>query len=213
MKTLLVHYTPRQERSRTQKLLDAYRSRITRTEIETLDLCTDIPDLFDPARIAAYYARNMAHVHEPSESDQSPLKKMLRMTAQLKSADIVALACPMFNFSLPATVKAWFDSVLHVGETIDPTGGVYRGLMSGRKALVIVTAGGIYSEGNGLGPHFGPGWEHAVSLATRLFTLMGYSEIRAVFAEGMAQPDAQLTEQNYNSALRHVEAIAQAWYS
>ena len=41
---------------------------------------------------------------------------MDRMTEQLKSADIVAIAYPMNNFSMPAPVKAWFDSVMLKGK-------------------------------------------------------------------------------------------------
>ena len=118
----------------------------------------------------------------------------------------------MFNFSMPASVKAWFDSVVHVGETIDPSGGVYRGMMTGKKAVVLVAAGGIYSEGNGIGPHFGPSWEHAVSLAKLEFQLMGYPEIRGVLAEGMAIGDESAASANLLKAVGEVRAIARDWY-
>jgi FMN-dependent NADH-azoreductase len=46
MKTLLVKYTPRNERSNTKKLLDAFRNEIKNSDIEELDLSNDVPDLF-----------------------------------------------------------------------------------------------------------------------------------------------------------------------
>ena len=42
---------------------------------------------------------------------------MDRMTTQLKSANIIVVAFPMYNFSMPAIVKAWFDSVMQRGVT------------------------------------------------------------------------------------------------
>jgi len=212
-KTLLVHYSPRGEASRSLKLLDSFQQGIRYSEIERLDLCVETPDLFDAPRLAAYCARNMGHFGHPTTADLKPLDKMLRMTAQLKSADTVAIAFPMFNFSVPAVVKAWFDSVLHVGETIDPAGGGYRGLMSGRRAVVLCTAGGFYSSGNGIGPHFGSYWEHAVSLAKLEFSFMGYSDVRGILAEGMAQPDDTLARRNLSAAMNAAASVAHEWYS
>lgn len=212
MKTLLVGYTPRQERSRSKALLDAFRCRIRNSEVEQLDLCRSVPDLFDAERVDAYFARNIAR-RPLSPAEERCLAGMLQMTAQLKSADIVAVAFPMFNFSMPAIVKAWFDCVLHVGETVDPSGGKYRGMMDGKKALVLVAAGGIYSSGNGHGPCFGPNWEHAASLAELEFRFMGYSEVRAVLAEGMATSDRTAAEENLQAAIAKVQSIADAWFT
>jgi hypothetical protein len=45
MKTLLVHYTPTRELSRSKVLLDVFRAEIANSDVEELDLCTDLPDL------------------------------------------------------------------------------------------------------------------------------------------------------------------------
>ena len=46
MKTLLIKYTPRNERSSTKKLLDAFKNEIKSSDIEELDLASDVADLF-----------------------------------------------------------------------------------------------------------------------------------------------------------------------
>ena len=46
MKTLLVHYLPRGNRSHTKKLLEAFRSHLTEDVVEELDLLEDQPDMF-----------------------------------------------------------------------------------------------------------------------------------------------------------------------
>ena len=58
MKTLLVKYTPRNERSSTKKLLDAFREKIKNSEIEELDLSKDVPDMFLEDNLLAYIQRN-----------------------------------------------------------------------------------------------------------------------------------------------------------
>jgi FMN-dependent NADH-azoreductase len=50
-------------------------------------------------------------------NEEKLLSKMDRMAAQLKSADIVVVVFPMYNFSMPAIVKARFDSVMQNGVT------------------------------------------------------------------------------------------------
>jgi len=101
------------------------------------------------------------------------------MTDQLKSADVVVVAYPMNNFSMPAPVKAWFDSVMLKGQTWYAKDGSYIGLMNGKKAIAIVTSGGIYEK------EPMASWEHALSLTKIEFQFMGYSDVRGILAGGM----------------------------
>lgn len=132
MKTLLVKYTPREERSSSKKLLDAFRNEIKNSEIEILDLCVDVPDMFNVKSMTAYIKQN--YLKEELLAEQKvTLDKMDRMTQQLKSSDIVVVAFPMHNFSMPASVKAWFDSVMLKGQTWDNSDGKYFGLLKEKK--------------------------------------------------------------------------------
>ncbi len=54
MKTLLIHYTPRNERSNTKKLVDAFRSEVKNSEIEELNLSRDVPDFFLEENLASF---------------------------------------------------------------------------------------------------------------------------------------------------------------
>ncbi|HEV2192373.1 MAG TPA: NAD(P)H-dependent oxidoreductase [Nitrosopumilaceae archaeon] len=204
MKTLLVKYTPRNERSNTKKLLDAYREKIKNSEIEELDLCSDVPDMFLEENVLAYIQRN--YLGQNLTPEQKKLvSKMDRMTEQLKSADIVVVVFPMNNFSMPAPVKAWFDSVMLKGQTWDVKNGSYIGLMNGRKALVLVTSGGIYSK------EPMTAWEHALSLTKLEFQFMGYSDVQGILAEGMNAGD-DIKSANLKKSIEQVRSIAQAWH-
>jgi FMN-dependent NADH-azoreductase len=205
MKTLLVKYTPREERSTSKKLLDAFRNEIKNSQIEVLDLCIDVPEMFDVESMGAYIHRNYLK-ENISDNQEKSLKKMDAMTQQIKSADIVVVAFPMHNFSTPAPVKAWFDSVMLKGQTWDNSDGKYFGLMEGKKALILVSTGGIYTKEPMIN------WEHAVSLAKLEFQFMGFSDIRAILNEGMNAGD-QVQSENLGKSIDAVKKIAKEWYS
>ncbi len=204
MKTLLVKYTPREERSNSKKLLDAFKNEIKNSEIEVLDLCIDVPDLFNVENMSAYIHRNYLK-EELSNEQKKSMEKMDRMTRQVKSADIVIVAFPMHNFSMPAPVKAWFDSIMLKGQTWDAIDGKYSGLMGGKKALIIVSSGGFYTSGPTMN------WEHALSLTKIEFQFMGFSDVRGILNEGMNAGN-EIQSTNIQKSLDEIKKIASEWY-
>jgi FMN-dependent NADH-azoreductase len=205
MITLLVKYTTREELSNSKKLLDAFKNEIKNSEIEVLDLCIDVPDLFNVENMSACIRRNYLK-KELSNEQKKSMEKMDRMTSQVKSADIVVVSFPMHNFSMPAPVKAWFDSIMLKGQTWDVVDGKYSGLMSGKKALIIVSSGGFYTSGPMVN------WEqHALSLAKMEFQFMGFLDVRGILNEGMnAGNEVQST--NIQKSFDEVKKIATEWY-
>lgn len=213
MKTLIVKYLPN-KRSRTKKLLEAFLEGVSDSEIEELDLCNDVPDLFSADALEGYFGRITGAISR--NTPIQALARMDRMTAQLKSCDVVVLATPIYNFSLPATVKAWFDSVMLHGDTFatNPKG-AYLGLMTGKKALVLMTAFGTYSIGDGtVGSLFGPTYEHGMSLAKLEFKFMGFSDVRGVLSEGLSPSKGEdVKARLLEETVEQVRSISQEWYS
>jgi len=69
------------------------------------------------------------------------------LIGELKAADTVVIGAPMYNFSVPTTLRAWFDHVLRAGHTFKYVDGAVRGLLGGKRVIVIESRGGLYSEG------------------------------------------------------------------
>ena len=203
-KTLVVKYIPRGERSNTKKILTEFKSKIKNSTIEELDLVKDTPDMFLDDNLMAYIQRDYLKQSLPAEQ-QNLLSKMDKMTEQVKSSDIVVLAYPMFNFSMPAVVKAWFDSIMLKGQTWNAQDGKYVGLMKGKKALTIVSSGGSYSTG----PM--KAWEHAVSLSNSEFQFMGFSDVKGILADGMGGAE-DAKSSSLAKAFEEIHAIAHEWY-
>lgn len=71
------------------------------------------------------------------------------LIAELHAADVIVIASPMYNFGMSSTLKAWFDHVLRAGLTFRYTAEGPEGLLTGKKAVVIESRAGFYSEGPG----------------------------------------------------------------
>jgi FMN-dependent NADH-azoreductase len=81
----------------------------------------------------------------PAEAKARDLSDAL--VAELKAADVIVIGAPMYNFSIPSTLKAWFDHVLRAGVTFSYSEAGPKGLVTGKTVIVVEARGGLYSEG------------------------------------------------------------------
>ena len=71
------------------------------------------------------------------------------LIAEIEAADTIVLAVPMYNFSIPSTLKAWIDHIARAGRTFRYTAAGSEGLLKGKTVFVVTARGGVYSEGPG----------------------------------------------------------------
>jgi FMN-dependent NADH-azoreductase len=69
------------------------------------------------------------------------------LIAELRAADTVVIGAPMYNFSIPTVLRAWFDHVLRAGETFQYSQTGPEGLLKGKRVIVVESRGGAYGEG------------------------------------------------------------------
>ena len=98
---------------------------------------------------------------------------------ELKAADILVIGTPMYNFSVPSTLKSWIDHVCIAGQTFSFSESGAKGLLTG-KAYLALSSGGIYSQG----PFAGN--EYLATYLTAVLRFLGISEVEVVRAEGVA---------------------------
>ncbi|MET3709594.1 FMN-dependent NADH-azoreductase [Sphingomonas trueperi] len=84
-----------------------------------------------------------------THAEQESRRLSDRLLAELRAADTVLIGAPMYNFGPPTALCAWFDHVLRAGETFSYSETGPQGLLTGRRAIVIESRGGLYSEGPG----------------------------------------------------------------
>ncbi|HEX5788073.1 MAG TPA: FMN-dependent NADH-azoreductase [Woeseiaceae bacterium] len=102
-----------------------------------------------------------------------------KLIAELEAADVVVIAAPMYNFSVPATLRDYFDHVARAGSTFRYTAAGPEGLLKGKKTYVFITRGGRYS---GAADTQRPYLEQFLGF-------LGLDDIEFVLAEGLAQGD------------------------
>ncbi|USX25095.1 NAD(P)H-dependent oxidoreductase [Oxalobacteraceae bacterium OTU3CINTB1] len=69
------------------------------------------------------------------------------LIAELAAADAIVIGAPMYNFSIPSSLRTWFDHVLRPRVTFSYGAGGPTGLLINKRAIVVESRGGVYSEG------------------------------------------------------------------
>ena len=82
-----------------------------------------------------------------SDAARAALALSDQLISELREADLIVIGAPMYNFGIPSTLKAWFDHVLRARITFQYSEAGPEGLMTGKRAIVVESRAGLYSEG------------------------------------------------------------------
>lgn len=105
---------------------------------------------------------------------------------ELQLADTLVIGAPMHNFSIPTTLRAWFDHVLRPRVTFTYTDAGPQGLVIGKRAILVLARGGVYSEGPAKPLDFQEPY------LRQLLGFIGITDVDVVHAEGVGfGPDAR----------------------
>ena len=205
MKTLLVEYLPSGATSNTRKLLDCFLKELGHSPDEVVDLVRQRPPIFDTVTLPLYIKRNYAK--EPlSDTEQEQFAPFLERVAQIRAADVVVMAYPMYNFSMPGVVKSYFDAVMFYGETFSKE--ATQPLMHGKKALTLFTSGSEYPSGPTSEEY--PHWDALTVLVKICFKFMGFSEVEVV-GTSLRDPVQEATHLAETTA--RIRTLVHQWYS
>ncbi|MEL7311779.1 MAG: NAD(P)H-dependent oxidoreductase [Pseudomonadota bacterium] len=92
---------------------------------------------------AAWVKATFTDPNARDDDDRAALAYSDALVAQLEAADLIVLGVPIYNFGVPAALKAWFDQVARAGRTFRYTAEGPQGLLNGKRAVVIVSSGGV----------------------------------------------------------------------
>lgn len=104
---------------------------------------------------------------------------------ELRSADVVVIGLPMYNFGIPSTLKSWIDHVARVGHTFKYTETGPVGLLHDRPVYLFAARGGLYH---------GTPRDTQSAYMTHFLNFIGIRNIEFVYAEGLAMGDQPRTE-------------------
>ncbi|MGH1463779.1 MAG: FMN-dependent NADH-azoreductase [Cognatishimia sp.] len=78
-----------------------------------------------------------------SQEQSDVLKTSDALVKELQDADTIVIGLPIYNFGVPASLKAWVDLVARAGVTFQYTETGPQGLLTGKKAIITIASGGV----------------------------------------------------------------------
>jgi FMN-dependent NADH-azoreductase len=97
--------------------------------------------------------------------------------AEVKAADVLVIALPVYNFGVPAQLKSWIDQLARKGETFNYTETGPVGLLTGKRAIVAFT-----SDGTKIGSEI----DFASGYVRHMLGFFGITDVQFVAADAMA---------------------------
>ena len=130
-----------QSRLVASEFIDRWRAANPQTTVVERELTADgIPHLSLGALTAAMIP---ADRRTPSEGQDAALADTL--IEEVEASNVIVIAAPMYNFSIPSTLKAWIDHIARAGRTFRYGAAGPEGLLKNKKIFVITGRGGVYS--------------------------------------------------------------------
>jgi FMN-dependent NADH-azoreductase len=131
------------ENSHSRAVTDAFRRTWEKEHPEGTVIYRDLDaDPVPHLRAAAYYAGYTAPA-DRSPEERAAFALRARLIEEAEAADAILIGAPMYNYSIPSTLKAWIDHVFAVGRTAMTE----HPSLAGKPAVVVTSRGGSYQEG------------------------------------------------------------------
>ena len=175
------------------RFIEKWRAANPAGRVVVRDLAHEpIPHL-DAARFGAFLAKPGERTLEQA----AVAKQSDALIDELKSADVIVLGLPMYNFGIPSTLKAYFDHIARAGVTFKYTDKGAVGLLSGKQVYVFAARGGLYA---------GTPKDTQTSYVREFLGFLGLDKVEFVYAEGLAiSPESKA--QSIGSAHAHVDRL------
>src|ERR1700733_14151926 len=123
--------------------------------------------------------------HTPQASLTSDQRTTLALSdtliAELQAADEYVLGVPMHNFSIPSTLKLWIDQIARANKTFSYATGTPVGLLTGKKATLLLASGGKYDAGTAMASY-----NFVEPYLRTVFGFLGVTDVTVVSAGGAA---------------------------
>lgn len=146
-----------------------------------------------------------------SPAQRAALQESDALVRELKAADILVVGLPMYNFGMPAALKAWVDGIVRIALTFDfdpQRENPYVPLLADRprRALILTSRGGTgFDAGSPLAA-----LNHADTALRDVLGFVGITDVHVVGVEG-EEAGGPAFEASVSHALARVDAIARDW--
>ncbi|MGP8304948.1 FMN-dependent NADH-azoreductase [Vibrio sp. YIC-376] len=127
--------------SQSNKLVEEFTKNIDQDKLTVRDLAANPLPVLDFTVATALRA-----TEDLSQEQQEVVNLSDTLIEEVKAADTLVIAAPMYNFTIPTQLKNWIDLIARAGVTFKYTETGVQGLIEGKKAIVVTTRGGIHKD-------------------------------------------------------------------
>lgn len=188
---LHIDSSARSENSVTRSLSAEITARLSPDHVIRRDLAAPLP-LLDEAWVGA----NFTPADQRSDAQKALLAQSDALISELKQADTIVIGTPIYNFSVPSTLKAWIDLVARVGVTFRYTETGPIGLLEGKRAIIAVASGGTQA---------GSDIDFATTYLRHVLGFIGITDVALVAADQLSM-DAEGSMARAKSAIEGLAA-------
>ena len=157
------------------RVIRELRQANPQTTVTVRDLAQDPPPHIDVDFVAATRSADGPR----TERQRAILAQSDALVAELFAADIIVIAAPMINFSVATTLKSWFDYIARAGRTFSYSEAGPKGLVTGKRVILVSASGGIYSGQNAA-------FDFQVPWLRNMLGLFGMTDVEVIRIEGTA---------------------------
>ena len=168
-------------RQMTRRFVAAWQAAQPAGQVVVRDLAaSDLPFVTGPW-LQAYFTPPLQQTAEM----QAALKLSNTLVAELMAADHIVIATPVYNYNIPAALKAWVDHIVRKGQTLGVDG---EGLLKNKKATILLASGGVYGEGSPIADR-----DIASQYLRLILNVIGITDVTVVAGGGAKQVDMRQT--------------------
>ncbi len=196
---LRIDSSARREGSETRALNDAFISHIRAAADTTVvhrDLAADAPGFVSETWVGAAFTDSSVR----SDTQAAELAASDALVAELKAADVIVIGAPIYNFSIPAVLKAWIDMVARARVTFRHSENGPEGLLKNKQAYVMM------AHGPG-GTTIGSTNDFASPYLRHLLGFIGIHDVEFISA-AVVQEDPHLLDATLAGAQAHIQQAA-----
>ena len=194
MSVLRIDSSANTQDSVTRSLTDQIVAQLDDDNVVVRDLAAEAL----PQITAAWAKARVAAAAERTAEQVEVLKLSDTLVAELEAADSIVIGLPMYNFSVPASLKAWIDLIARVGVTFRYTENGPEGLLKGKRAIIAMASGGVPA---GSDADFASGYLRFV------LGFVGITDVTVVAADALAK-DADGTIARANAQIADLPKAA-----
>jgi FMN-dependent NADH-azoreductase len=197
-RVLIIESSARQQGSVSRQLTQAFISQWDNAHPEDEVVVRDVAEHVLPHLDASLLGAWTKPEAEHDVAEREALQRSNLLTDELLAADVLVLAAPMYNFTIPSTLKAWLDHVLRAGVTFKYTATGPQGLLEGKRAIVLTSRGGV---------HAGGASDHQEPYLRQALAFIGIHDVTFVHAEGLNM-GGEVAERGLSQAMAALAALA-----